>query len=118
SHPEGNFPSQVSPRETDAAPRMSRREEGRWADRVAQGDPEARDYMVRANLRLVAKLARDYTGRGLPLEDLVAEGNLGLIRAVEGFDGRKAIRFSTYAAYWIKQSMRAALMKQGRPIRL
>src|SRR5262249_7475183 len=93
-------------------------EERALADRVAQGDPEARDHMVKANLRLVVNIARGYTGKGLNLEDLIEEGNLGLLRAVEGFDGTMETRFSTYASYWMKQSIRRAVMNQGRPIRL
>ena len=86
--------------------------------RVATGDAEARDHLVRANLRLVVAFARDFRGRGVSSEDLVAEGNLGLMRAAESFDPGAGTRFSTYAAYWIKQSMRVALMKQGEAVRL
>ena len=66
----------------------------------------------------MVNLARDYLGRGLSLEDLIAEGNLGLMRAVEGFDTRRDVRFGTYASYWIKQSIRRAVMNDGKPIRL
>jgi RNA polymerase primary sigma factor len=104
--------------EISDAPLLSRAEELELADRIAQGDPEARDRMARANLRLVVNLARRYLGRGLSLEDLVAEGNLGLMRAVEGFDSTKDTRFATYATYWIKQSLRAAVQKQGRMVRM
>ena len=82
------------------------------------GDPYARDHMVKANLRLVVNIARGYLGKGLCLEDLIEEGNLGLMRAVEGFDGTMETRFSTYASYWIKQSIRRAVMNNGKPIRL
>jgi RNA polymerase primary sigma factor len=105
-------------REINATPLLSPAEEREWADRVARGDSVARDHMVRANLRLVVSIARGYLGKGLPLEDLVAEGNLGLMRAVEGYDGSHEVRFSTYASYWIKQSIRAAVQKQGRFVRL
>jgi RNA polymerase primary sigma factor len=105
-------------RDIEATPLLSPLEEQEWADRVAEGDPEARDHMVRANLRLVITIARDYAGRGLSLEDLVAEGNLGLMRAVEGFDPGVGVRFSTYASYWIKQSIRSSLMKLGKFVRL
>jgi RNA polymerase primary sigma factor len=74
--------------------------------------------MVKANLRLVVNIARGYLGKGLGLEDLIEEGNLGLMRAVEGFDGMMDTRFSTYASYWIKQSIRRAVMNNGKPIRL
>ena len=82
------------------------------------GDPYAREHMVKANLRLVVNIARGYLGKGLSLEDLIEEGNLGLMRAVEGFDGMMDTRFSTYASYWIKQSIRRAVMNNGKPIRL
>ena len=88
------------------------------AERVAQGDPLAREHMVKANLRLVVNIARGYLGKGLCLEDLIEEGNLGLMRAVEGFDGMMDTRFSTYASYWIKQSIRRAVMNNGKVIRL
>jgi RNA polymerase primary sigma factor len=88
------------------------------ARRIAQGDPYAREHMVKANLRLVVNIARGYVNKGLPLEDLIEEGNLGLLRAVEGFDETQETRFSTYASYWIKQSIRRALMNYGKMIRL
>ncbi|WP_152050415.1 sigma-70 family RNA polymerase sigma factor [Tautonia marina] len=86
--------------------------------RIAEGDREAREHMVKANLRLVVNIARGYLGKGLSLEDLIEEGNLGLLRAVEGFDCSMDTRFSTYASYWIKQSIRRAVMNNGKPIRL
>src|SRR5262249_41346559 len=88
------------------------------AARVRDGDVEARDHLVRANLRLVVRIARDFTGRGLSLEDLIQEGNLGLVRAVEGFDCDRGTRFSTYASYWIRQSMQRALENMATPIRV
>jgi RNA polymerase primary sigma factor len=97
---------------------LSAEEERDLAERVADGDPTARDHLARANLRLVGKLAQRYLRRGLPLEDLIAEGNLGLLRAVEGFDGSREIRFSVYASYWIKQSIRRGVINQGGSIRL
>ena len=99
-------------------PLLSAQEERELAERVAIGDPLAREHMVKANLRLVVNIARGYLGKGLNLEDLIEEGNLGLMRAVEGFDGMMYTRFSTYASYWIKQSIRRAVMNNGKPIRL
>ena len=84
-------------------------EECELADAIARGDKDARTRMIQANLRLVVKIARDYVGRGMALDDLIGEGNLGLIRATEEFEPRFGTRFSTYASYWIKQSIRHAL---------
>jgi RNA polymerase primary sigma factor len=97
---------------------LSAEDERDLAERVTAGDPTARDHLARANLRLVVKFARRYVGQGLPLEDLIAEGNLGLLRAVEAFDGSRQIRFSTYATYWIEQSIRRGVINQGGSIRL
>jgi RNA polymerase primary sigma factor len=102
----------------NATPLMARDQERDVARRAAGGDAQARDHMVRANLRLVVRMARNYTGRGLPLEDLIAEGNLGLLRAVEGFDPERPVRFSTYACFWIKQSIRRALAYTARTVRI
>ena len=88
------------------------------ARKIATGDTEARDQMVRANLRLVVNIARGYTGKGLALQDLIEEGNLGLLRAVEGFDPNTNTRFSTYASYWIKQSIKRALVNTAKTIRI
>src|SRR5476651_1078478 len=88
------------------------------ANRISAGDTEARDQMVRANLRLVVNIARGYTGKGLALQDLIEEGNLGLLRAVEGFDPSMNTRFSTYASYWIKQSIKRALVNTAKTIRI
>jgi RNA polymerase primary sigma factor len=109
---------QIYLQDINNTPLLSSAEERELAERVAQGDPEAREHMVKANLRLVVNIARGYLGRGLGLEDLIEEGNLGLMRAVEGFDGAMSTRFSTYASFWIKQSIRRAVMNQGKPIRL
>jgi RNA polymerase primary sigma factor len=105
-------------REVAATDLLSAEEERALALGIAGGDAEARDHLVRANLRLVVRLARQARGRGLPFEDLVAEGNLGLIRAAEGFDPAVGVRFATYAKHWIGQSIRAALIRHGRPVRL
>ena len=93
-------------------------EEKELARAIAKGDVRARDRMVRANLRLVVNLARGYTGKGLGLQDLIEEGNLGLLRAVEGFDPDMGTRFSTYASYWIKQSIKRALINSAKTIRI
>ena len=85
---------------------------------IGNGDVKARDRMVRANLRLVVNIARGYTGKGLGLQDLIEEGNLGLLRAVEGFDPAMGTRFSTYASYWIKQSIKRALVNTAKTIRI
>ncbi|HEV8058633.1 MAG TPA: RNA polymerase sigma factor RpoD/SigA [Gemmataceae bacterium] len=97
---------------------LSAEEECELAKRIEEGDSEARDHMVRANLRLVVNIARSYAGKGLTLQDLIAEGNLGLLRAVEGFDPGMNTRFSTYASYWIKQSMKRAVINTGKTIRI
>ena len=93
-------------------------EEKELARAIAKGDVMARDRMVRANLRLVVNIARGYTGKGLGLQDLIEEGNLGLLRAVEGFDPDVGTRFSTYASYWIKQSIKRALINSAKTIRI
>ncbi len=85
---------------------------------TAAGDEEARQKLIRSNLRLVVKIAHDFKGLGLPLVDLISEGNIGLMRAVEKFDPEKGAKFSSYAAWWIKQSMRRALANQSRTIRI
>jgi RNA polymerase primary sigma factor len=105
-------------REINETPLLNAAEEKQLAYRIEDGDGEARDHMVRANLRLVVNIARNYTGKGLGLQDLVEEGNLGLLRAVEGFDPSMNTRFSTYASYWIKQSIKRALVNTAKTIRL
>jgi RNA polymerase primary sigma factor len=115
-HP--SSPLQIYLHDINDTPLLSADEERDLAGRVASGDPYAREHMVKANLRLVVNIARGYLGKGLSLEDLIEEGNLGLMRAVEGFDGMMETRFSTYASYWIKQSIRRAVMNNGKPIRL
>jgi RNA polymerase primary sigma factor len=93
-------------------------EEIALAERIKRGDQEAREHMIKANLRLVVKIAREYEDLGLPLMDLISEGNIGLIKAVERFDPRKGAKLSTYASLWIKQSIKRALAHQSRTIRL
>jgi RNA polymerase primary sigma factor len=106
-------------REINETPLLNAAEERELAYRIREGaDGGARDQMVRANLRLVVNIARSYTGKGLGLQDLIEEGNLGLLRAVEGFDPDMNTRFSTYASYWIKQSIKRALVNTGKTIRI
>ena len=88
------------------------------AERVQRGDQEAREHMIKANLRLVVKIARDYEGLGLPLLDLVGEGNIGLMKGVERFQPSKGAKLSTYVAWWIKQAIKRALSNQSKTIRL
>jgi RNA polymerase primary sigma factor len=116
--PNSHSPLQIYLHDINDTPLLSPQEERDLAARVADGDRLARDHMVKANLRLVVNIARGYLGKGLCLEDLIEEGNLGLMRAVEGYDGTLETRFSTYASYWIKQSIRRAVMNNGKPIRL
>lgn len=105
-------------REIAKTPLLSAEEELELANRVMQGDEKARDQMIRANLRLVVKIAQDYTGYGLPLADLISEGNIGLTKAVERFDPEKGAKLSSYAAWWIKQSIKRGLANQGKTVRL
>ena len=105
-------------REINETALLSAKEERELAVRIGAGDSAARDRMVRANLRLVVNIARGYSGKGLSLQDLIEEGNLGLLRAVEGFDPAVGTRFSTYASYWIKQSIKRALINTGKTIRI
>jgi len=93
-------------------------EEIELAARIKNGDKKAREEMIKANLRLVVKIARDYEGIGLPLLDMISEGNIGLMRAVERFDPTKGAKLSTYAAWWIKQSIKRGLANQSKTIRL
>lgn len=97
---------------------LTAQEEQSLAVAIEKGDLAARDRMIRANLRLVVNIARGYTGKGLSLQDLIEEGNLGLLRAVEGFDPSMGTRFSTYASYWIKQSIKRALINTAKTIRI
>lgn len=105
-------------REINETNLLTAQEERELAVRIGNGDSSARDRMVRANLRLVVNIARGYSGKGFSLQDLIEEGNLGLLRAVEGFDPAMGTRFSTYASYWIKQSIKRALINTGKTIRI
>jgi len=105
-------------REINETALLTADQEKSLARQIGVGDTEARDLMVRANLRLVVNIARGYTGKGLALQDLIEEGNLGLLRAVEGFDPNMNTRFSTYASYWIKQSIKRALVNTAKTIRI
>lgn len=93
-------------------------EEVKLAARIKRGDKKARAHMIKANLRLVVKIAQDYSGYGLPLADLISEGNIGLMKAVERFDPEKGGKLSTYGSWWIKQSIKRALANQSKTIRL
>ena len=105
-------------REINETALLTAQEEKDLSNAIHQGDTAARDRMVRANLRLVVNIARAYTNKGLPLQDLIEEGNLGLLRAVEGFDPNMNTRFSTYGTYWIKQSIKRALVNSAKTIRI
>jgi RNA polymerase primary sigma factor len=97
---------------------LTPQEEIALAARIKKGDKKARELMIKANLRLVVKIARDYDGIGLPLLDLISEGNIGLMKAVERFDPSKGGKLSTYGSWWIKQSIKRALANQSKTIRL
>jgi len=105
-------------REISGTPLLTVQEEIELAARIKQGDQKARAWMIKANLRLVVKIAHDYSNFGLPLLDLISEGNIGLIKAVERFDPGKGGKLSTYSSWWIKQSIRHALANQSKMIRL
>jgi RNA polymerase primary sigma factor len=105
-------------REIGQIPLLTPEEEIELAARIKKGDKEARAKMIRSNLRLVVKIAHDYANLGLPLLDLISEGNIGLMKAVERFDPAKGGKLSTYAAWWIKQSIKRALANQSKTIRL
>jgi RNA polymerase primary sigma factor len=105
-------------REIGQTPLLTPEQEIELARRIKRGDRKAREHMIKANLRLVVKIARDYENFGLPLLDLINEGNIGLMKGVERFDPKKGAKLSTYAAWWIKQSIKRALANQSKTIRL
>ncbi len=105
-------------REISKTDLLTPEEEIELAERIKKGDKKARTHMIRANLRLVVKIAQDYRGYGLPLADLISEGNIGLMKAVERFDPNKGGKLSTYGSWWIKQSIKRALANQSKTIRL
>ena len=105
-------------REIGQVPLLTIEEENALAARIKKGDKAAREHMIKANLRLVVKIAHDYENYGLPLLDLISEGNIGLMKAVEKFDPAKGGKLSTYGSWWIKQSIKRALANQSKTIRL
>jgi RNA polymerase nonessential primary-like sigma factor len=111
-------PTRLYLKEIEVSPLLTAEEEVYYSRLSLKGDTKARDKMIESNLRLVVKIARRYMNRGLALLDLIEEGNLGLIRAVEKFDPERGFRFSTYATWWIRQTIERGLMNQTRTIRL
>lgn len=110
--------TQVYLHEIGATPLLTAAEEKELARAVRAGDFEARQQMIKANLRLVVSIARHHQNRGVALDDLIEEGNLGLIHAIEKFDPERGFRFSTYATWWIRQGIERAIMNQSRTVRL
>ncbi len=115
---EDNSNLKIYLREISEVPLLDREAEIKLARRVKKKDPKARIEMISANLRLVVKIAHDYGHLGLPIQDLISEGNIGLMKAVERFDPNRGVKLSTYAAWWIKQSIKRALANQSKTIRL
>src|ERR1051326_923204 len=115
---EGENGIKIYLREIGQTPLLTPQEEIKLAARIKKGDQAARTHMIKANFRLVVKIAHDYSNYGLPLLDLISEGNIGLMKAVERFDPKKGGKLSTYGAWWIKQSIKRALANQSKTIRL
>src|SRR5258706_3483415 len=115
---DGNTAFHLYLREVGQSKLLTIKEEIALAKRIQRGDAKAREEMIKSNLRLVVKIARDYEDYGLPLLDLINEGNMGLMKAVERFDPKKGAKLSTYASWWIKQSIRRALANESKTIRL
>src|SRR5512136_711939 len=115
---EGENGIKIYLREIGQIPLLTPQQEIELAAKIKRGDRKAREHMIKANLRLVVKIAHDYSNLGLPLLDLISEGNIGLMKAVERFDPKKGGKLSTYAAWWIKQSIKRALANQSKTIRL
>ncbi len=111
-------PTQLYMKEIGYKPLLTPKDELKVARAVVKGDPKARHKMIESNLRLVVKIARSYCNRGLAFLDLIEEGNLGLMTAVEKFDPERGFRFSTYATWWIRQTIERAIMNQSRTVRL
>ncbi|MEY3182200.1 MAG: hypothetical protein RLZ35_185 [Pseudomonadota bacterium] len=111
-------PTDLYLKEIGASPLLTKEEEVHYARLLQQGDPSAKKRMIESNLRLVVKIAKRYLRCGMPILDLIEEGNIGLMRAVEKFDPEKGFRFSTYGAWWIQQSIERAIMSQNRIVRL
>lgn len=111
-------PMRMYLREISRTPLLTRAEEIELAKRIERGDVKALELMVRSNLRLVVSVAKRYVGRGLSLMDLVQEGNIGLLRAIQKFDWRRGFKFSTYATWWIRQAITRAIADQSRTIRI
>ncbi|MEM6885525.1 MAG: RNA polymerase sigma factor RpoD/SigA, partial [Verrucomicrobiota bacterium] len=115
-HTEGPLAAYM--KDIGSLPLISVKEEKILARRIQKGDEAAREKMIQSNLRLVVKIAQDYSNYGLPLVDLISEGNIGLMKGVERFDPERGVKFSTYAAWWIKQGIKRALANQSKTIRL
>ncbi|MFM2295041.1 MAG: hypothetical protein RLZZ350_1454 [Verrucomicrobiota bacterium] len=118
SHYDGDYAIKLYMREVGQVNLLTVQEEIDLAAKIKKGNKQAREHMIKANLRLVVKIARDYEGLGLPLLDLISEGNIGLMKAVERFDPAKGGKLSTYGSWWIKQSIKRALANQSKTIRL